>query len=81
MLTVAGPGWTRYPESFQTLVNETDPGGLHPRRAYDYARIALDLGLNDRAITFARAGLAKVPEQAEYLRGKLAQLLTKIEAD
>jgi hypothetical protein len=69
-----------YPESFLTLLANPDPDGIHPRTALHYARIALHLGQLDRALSFAREGLAKAPETATYLRRDLLAVLKSLES-
>jgi hypothetical protein len=67
-----------YPASFLSLLSQVNRDEIHPRTSLHYSRIADHLGMIDRAITFAKAGLAKTPEAATYLRRDLNELLEKL---
>jgi Domain of unknown function (DUF4304) len=69
-----------YPESFLSLLAEVNPDEIHSRDALHYARIAVHLGLIDRASTFAKAGLSTTPEHATYLRRDLTAVLQELGA-
>lgn len=64
-----------YPQSFEQLLRETDPNGIHARTALHLARIAAHLGDRERAQALVDAGLARAPERATSLKADLAQVL------
>ena len=72
--------YASYPESFVSLVNGTDPDEIHPSDALQYARIAVHLGLRDRARAFAEAGLASTPETATTLLANLKAFVAELDS-
>lgn len=77
----AGPGRAffarhgSYPQSFETMLRDTDPNSIHARTALHLGRIAVQLGDRVRAETLVNAGLARAPERATALKADLARLL------
>lgn len=79
----AGPGRAffarhgSYPQSFETLLRDTDPQQIHARTALHLARIAVHLGDGERAQALVAAGLARAPERATALKADLEKLLQR----
>jgi hypothetical protein len=70
--------YSKYPESFITLVSGVNPNEVDARDCLHFARIARQLNMPDRAATFLHVGLAKAPEQATLLRADLTGLLRSL---
>jgi hypothetical protein len=70
--------YSKYPESFITLVSRVNPNEVHARDCLHFARIARQLNMIDRAATFLNVGLARAPEQATLLRADMAGLLRSL---
>ena len=62
-----------FPESFAAQVSAHRPDG--DRSTLHYARIAAHLGLKEKAITLAKAGLERTSERASMLRYDLAAIV------
>lgn len=65
-----------YPQSFEQMLQETDPHQIHARNALHLARIAMHLGDRARAQALVEAGLARAPERATALKTDLANVLS-----
>lgn len=64
-----------YPGGVSRLVEEPVPAETHPKHLLTFARIALQLGRQERAIDLARSALERVNPSASGLRYEITQFL------